>query len=40
MIHISEAKQTEPAPRVSTAEVKAMISDGDELGLFDVREEG
>ena len=28
MIHISEAKQTEPAPRVSTAEVKAMISDG------------
>ena len=40
MIPISEAKQTEPAPRVSTAEVKAMISDGEELGLFDVREEG
>ncbi len=34
------AKPTVLAPRVSAAEVKAMISDGGELGLFDVREEG
>lgn len=31
---------TKLTPRVSAADVKAMISDGGELGLFDVREEG
>ena len=32
--------QTMTTPRVSVQAVKAMISDGGELGLFDVREEG
>ncbi len=40
MTEISQTTPTLPTPRVSTAEVKAMISDGAELGLFDVREEG